>query len=182
MVQETDESAGKLPSTKPSVIGRPVSGDEFRPRPEMELVLKAIKNGESLWLSGPRRAGKTSILHELARLFPNESGFLGIGPLQFEEFDSQHLDRLASKVDKKALRLILLIDEAEPNTVAKLPPDLQEQMELRLQAKGISTILPGKISFVLSSSTPLVSILEANPTLSWLPKRQIDILPMNFTA
>lgn len=56
-----------------SHFGRPVSGDMFWPREiPVNQALRALRNGGSVSLFGPRRTGKSSIMEEVARILSDE--------------------------------------------------------------------------------------------------------------
>ncbi|MCY7360258.1 MAG: hypothetical protein LH609_22945, partial [Rudanella sp.] len=49
-----------------NVIGQAVSGDDFFDRPQLvNKIRRAIRNGNQIYLSAPRRVGKTSIMNYL---------------------------------------------------------------------------------------------------------------------
>jgi len=50
-----------------NIIGQAVSGADFFDRPQViKRIRRAIRNGNQVYLSAPRRVGKTSIMHHLS--------------------------------------------------------------------------------------------------------------------
>ncbi|WP_375447376.1 AAA family ATPase [uncultured Fibrella sp.] len=50
-----------------NIIGQAVSGSDFFDRPQViKRIRRAIRNGNQVYLSAPRRVGKTSIMHHLS--------------------------------------------------------------------------------------------------------------------
>lgn len=53
-------------------IGRPAQEDEYFERRELKEVLKAIENGRDVFLLGPRRSGKTSLLRRVRHVLESD--------------------------------------------------------------------------------------------------------------
>ena len=74
----------------PPHYGHGVSGERFWPRPELDLLLRRLRLGNSISMFGLRRSGKSSLLKECIRILKED------GQLSVIEVDGQGMDAVSS--------------------------------------------------------------------------------------
>ncbi|AUD01982.1 ATP-binding protein [Spirosoma pollinicola] len=112
-----------------NIIGQAVSGKDFFERPQLiNQIRRAIRNGSSIYLSAPRRVGKTSIMNFLQDNPEPDHHYVYVITQSIDSVDNFYKELAKQVIDSPAFRTMSKITD----TLKKVASGLLNRVNLKV--------------------------------------------------
>lgn len=112
-----------------NIVGQAVSGDDFFQRPQIiRKIQRAIRNGNQIYLSAPRRVGKTSIMNYLRDQPESGQHYVYAITQSIDSIDDFYKELARQVIDSPAFRTMPRVSEA----LKKVAGSLLQRISLKI--------------------------------------------------
>ncbi|GAB4031675.1 ATP-binding protein [Spirosoma jeollabukense] len=121
-----------------NVIGQAVSGSDFFDRPQViNKIRRAIRNGNSIYLSAPRRVGKTSVMNFLQDNPETEQHYIYVITQSIDSVDGFYKELAKQVIDSSAFRTMAKVTD----TLKKVAGGLLQRINLKVSVPFLDVSL-----------------------------------------